>query len=276
MQIHRCTKERKTLGLALGSGGVRGLSHVGVIKTFLKHNIPIDFIAGASIGAWVGAHYALFKDIKRLEEFTVNRKEEKLRILLEPSLRGGLIGGERTRKLLTLWLEDASFEETLIPLSVVATDVYKRRAVVYSSAALVPAVQASMAIPGLFQPVTYHGRVLIDGGVTNPVPTDVVKQMGADVVVGVNLDLMPEGTEDQDAPHKPLGMMEVANRTIDIMRHYLASSCNRSADIIIEPLVETYASWTQYFRKDVGYEVVSVGEKATEKIIPELRVLLET
>lgn len=263
---------RKTIGLALGSGGIRGLAHVGVIKTLLKHNIPIDFIAGASIGAWVGAHYALFKDIERLEEFTVNKKQEKLRILFEPSLRGGFIGGERTRKLLKDWLEDASFEETKIPLSVVATDLYKRETVVYSSAALVPAVQASMAIPGLFKPVTYHGRTLIDGGVSNPVPSDIVKQMGADIVIAVNLDRIPE---DINTPQTGLGMLAVANRTIEIMRSYLANASVHSADLVIEPRVENYASWTNYFRNDVGHEIVAIGEAETEKIIPRLQALRE-
>lgn len=263
---------RKTLGLVLGSGGIRGLAHVGVIKTLLKYNIPINFIAGASIGAWVGAHYALFKDIERLEEFTVNKREEKLRILFEPTLRGGFIGGVRTKKLLLEWLEDASFEETQIPLSVIATDLYKRETVVYSSAALVPAVQASMAIPGLFKPVTYHGRVLIDGGVSNPVPSDVVKHMGADVVVAVNLDRIPG---DSDVPTTGLGVLTVANRTIEIMRSYLANASIHSADIVIEPLVQNYGSWTQYFRKDVGQEIVAIGEAETEKIIPQLKILLK-
>ncbi len=265
------TKRRKTVGLALGSGGIRGLAHVGVIRSLLKHNIPIDFIAGASIGAWVGAHYALFQDLERLEEFTVNKKEEKLGILFEPSFKGGFIGGERTRKLLTEWLEDASFEETKIPLSVIATDLYKRESVVFSSAALVPAVQASMAIPGLFKPVTYHDRVLIDGGVTNPVPSNIVKEMGADIVIAVSLDRIPGDTE---IPIKRLGMLAVANRTIEIMRYYLANNCIHSADIIVEPLVEHYASWGQYFRKDVGLEVVAAGEQEMEKHIPQLKKLL--
>lgn len=264
-------KSRKTVGLALGSGGIRGLAHVGVIKTLVKHHIPIDFIAGCSIGAWVGAHYALFKDIERLEEFTVNKREEKLRILFEPTLKGGFVGGVRTRKLLLEWLEDASFEETQIPLSVVATDLYKREAVVYSHAALVPAVQASMAVPGLFKPVSYHGRILIDGGVSNPVPSDVVKQMGADIVVAVNLDRIPG---DSIIPEQGLGVLAVANRTIEIMRYYLANASVHSADIVIEPLVESYASWTQYFRKDVGQEIVAIGEKEAEKIIPQLQSLL--
>lgn len=265
-------KRRKTVGLALGSGGIRGLAHVGVIKTLLKHGIPIDFIAGSSIGAWVGAHYALFQDIDRLEEFTVNKKEEKLGVLFEPSLMGGFVGGERTKKLLTEWLEDASFEETKIPLAVVATDLYKREACVFTSAALVPAVQASMAVPGLFKPVTYHGRVLVDGGVTNPVPSDVVKKMGADIVIAVNLYRIPE---DPDESHQGLGFLAVANRTIEIMRYQLANSSTQSADIVIEPLLETFAGWTQYFMKEVGQEIVAIGEAEAEKNIPKIKALLQ-
>lgn len=265
---------RKTVGLALGSGGVRGLAHVGVIKTLLKHNIPIDYIAGSSIGAWVGAHYALFQDIERLEEFTVNKKEEKFRMLLEPSLSGGFIGGDRTRKLLTEWLEDASFEETKIPLAVVATDLLKREPHVYTSAALAPAVHASMAIPGMFKPVTYHGRVLVDGGITNPVPSDVVKKMGADIVIAVNLYRIPENTEEVENPKLTLGFMAVANRSIEIMRYYLAKGSFQSADIIIEPLVEQYAAWSQYFRTDVGNQIVAIGEAEAETWIPKIKALL--
>lgn len=265
-------KTRKTVGLALGSGGIRGLAHVGVIKTLLKHNIPIDYLAGSSIGAWVGAHYALFQDLPRLEEYTVKKREEKMRMLFEPSLRGGFIGGGRTRELLTEWLEDASFEETKIPLSVIATDLYKRTSVVYNSAALVPAVQASMAIPGMFRPVSYHGRTLVDGGVTDPVPSDVVKQMGADIVIGVNLYRMPEDIEDSP---DGLSVLTVTSRTIEIMRYHLAKNGLSSADIVIEPLLEPYASWTQYFMKDVGPEIVALGEAETEKIIPQLQALLK-
>lgn len=265
-------KQRKTVGLALGSGGIRGLAHVGVIKTLLKYNIPIDFLAGSSIGAWVAAHYALFQDLARLEEFTVNRKEEKLRMLLEPSLKGGLIGGERTRKLLLEWLEDASFEETKIPVSIIATDLHKRESCVFSSAALVPAVQASMAIPGMFRPVTYHGRTLVDGGVTNPVPSDVVKKMGADIVIAVNLYRMPEEV-DENGP-TGYGFLAVANRTIEIMRYQLSNVSIQSADVIIEPLLEHYSSWTQYFRKDVGQEIVKIGEEETEKAMPKILELI--
>lgn len=265
-------KQRKTVGLALGSGGIRGLAHVGVIKTLLKYGVPIDYLAGSSIGAWVAAHYALFQDLERLEEFTVNRKEEKLRMLLEPSLKGGLIAGERTRKLLREWLEDAAFQETKIPVSVVATDLLKREACVFSSAALVPAVQASMAIPGMFRPINYHGRILVDGGVTKPVPSDVVKQMGADVVIAVNLYRLPEDPEETQLR---LGFFDIANRTMEIMRYELANSSIHLADVAIEPLLEPYSSWTKYFRNDIGPTIVALGEAETEKAMPKILELIK-
>ena len=262
---------RKTIGLALGSGGIRGLAHIGVIKTLLKHNIPIDYIAGASIGAWVGAHYALFQDMHKLEDLTVYKKEEKLDALFEPSLKGGFIGGEKTRKLLLRWLEDASFEEAKIPLSVIATDLRKREEVVFSSGALVPAVQASMAIPGMFNPIPYHGMLLVDGGITNPVPSDTVKRMGADIVIAVNLYRIPE---DADNAKQGLGYMAVANRSMEIMRYYLAKRSITEGTIMIEPEVEAYAGWTRFFMKDVGPEIVAIGEAETEKAIPRIKAAL--
>ena len=96
--------------------------------------------------------------------------------------------------------------------------------------------------------------------------------MGADIVVAVNLDRIPE---DSDIPVKGLGVLAVANRTIEIMRYHLANASIHSADVVIEPLVRDYASWTQYFRKNVGQEIVTIGEEEAEKIIPQLKALLK-
>jgi NTE family protein len=264
--------KRKTVGLALGSGGIRGLAHVGVIKTLLKHNIPIDYIAGSSIGAWVGAHYALFEDLERLEEFTVNRKEEKLRSFFEPSLNGGLIAGGRTRTLLSEWLDQAEFKDTKIPLSVVATDLRTREASIFSEGDLAPAVQASMAIPGMFRPISYEGKILVDGGVTKPVPTDVVKHMGADIVISVNLYRLPPDPED----HAPgMNFIAVASRTMEILRYQLSNTNLHLADIVMEPLLGSYSSWTQYFRTDIGPEIVAIGEAEAEKHIEFIKALLD-
>ena len=116
---------RKKIGLALGSGGVRGLVHVGVLKVLIENNIPIDYIAGTSIGAWVGAHYALFQDIKKLEEFTVGKRQEKLLSFIDTSFSGGLVKGKKLEKLLNVWLNNSDFKDLKIPLSIVSTDLIK-------------------------------------------------------------------------------------------------------------------------------------------------------
>ncbi len=265
-------KKQKKVGIALGSGGIRGLAHIGVLKTLLRHHIPIAAIAGSSIGAWMGAHYALFQDVEMLEALNIGRKREKLDALFEPTWRGGLIGGEKTKKLLGQWLHDATFAEMHIPLAVVATDINKREVCVFTQGAVVPAVQASMAIPGLFKPVSYQGRVLVDGGVSNPVPSDIVRTLGVDVVIAVNLYRIPEDPTHVDGD---VGLLEVTRRSREIARYILAKNAMTTADIAIEPPVEPYAGWSRYFRHDVGAEIVALGEKEAEKVIPKIQKLLE-
>lgn len=257
----------KKVGLALGSGGVRGLAHVGVIKTLLKHQIPIDFISGSSIGAWVGAHYALFQDIEKLEEITAGKKQEKLLSFLEPTFTGGLIKGDKLEKLLNNWLNHATFNDLSIPLKMVATDLTNGEPVILDTGALAPAIHASMAIPGLFQPVKNKEKILVDGGICNPVPDEVVKNMGAKIIISVNLD---DFRMDDDINKKRWSLGEITYRTIKIMRHNLAKNSLRNSDFIIEPRLAKYSSWKQYFTKGIEQEIVALGSKETEKIIPQL------
>ena len=177
----------KTVGLALGSGGVRGLAHVGIIKTLIENGIPIDNIAGTSIGAWVGAHYALFQDIEKLEEYTVGKKKEKFLSMLEISFKGGVIKGRKIVQLFDEWLDGAAFEDTKIPIKIIAADVITGEQVVFDSGKLAPAIRASISIPSLFEPFSYKGNTLIDGGICNPVPVDIAKGMGSDVIIATSL-----------------------------------------------------------------------------------------
>lgn len=256
--------KKPKIGLALGSGAIRGLAHVGVIKALLKHRIPIDYLAGSSIGAWVGAHYGLFEDIRLLEKLMVGNKKEKLFSFLEPSFEGGVIKGEKIEKLLQEWLLDASFKDLKIPLWVTATDLASGQGVVLKSGKLAPAVRASMSIPGLFKPVLEKNRILIDGGASNPVPDNLVKEMGADIVIAVNLDHFSA----EKSSRIDLNFTTVAERTMLVVRHHLAQKNMRAADIIIQPPLNKYASWKEYFVKDIGDSIVRVGERATEKAIP--------
>lgn len=266
-------KQRKKVGLALGSGGIRGIAHVGVIKALHKHNIPIDYIAGSSIGAWVGAHYALFQDAERLEEFTVGKKQEKFRSFMELSLRGGgFIKGERMEALFDEWLEHKTFADVKIPFRCNAVDLISGDEVIFDSGSLAHAARVSMSIPGMFRPVHENAKVLVDGGVVNPVPDDIVRRMGADVVVAVNLD---DFRADGRYREEDMGLANVANRTIEVMRHYLALYSMKNSDVIIVPPVAKYTNWREYFWNDAGRDIERIGAEAAEKVMPALKFILE-
>jgi len=261
-------KNRKTVGLALGSGGVRGLAHIGVIKVLLKHKIPIDFIAGCSIGAWVGAHYALFQDIERLEEYTVGKKREKLYSFFDLSIKGGLIKGDKIQKLLNGWLGQAKFSDLKIPFSSVAANLITGEQVIFDKGNLAFGVRASMAVPDLFKPIIYKNKVLVDGGIINPVPDDVVKRMGADFIIAVNLDnYQQKGLFKR----KDLSFIKTAWRTTEIMRHYLANYSMAHADVRIQPQLASYASWTEYFMHEIGQKIVRIGEREAERMMPIIK-----
>ena len=262
-------KKRKKLGLALGSGGPKGLYHIGVLKVLAQNKIPIDYIAGSSIGAWVGSHYALHKNIKQLEELTSGRKIEKLMSMLEFSFSGGLIKGNKLERLLNEWLEKASFKDLAIPFRAVATDLMAGVPVVFQTGRLAPAVRASMAIPGAFIPVTYKNKIFIDGGISNPVPDDIVKKMGADIVLAVDLNGIPRGKDISKTKHQAVS--DILQTAINILSHHLAVATTKDADVVLRPYLEQYASWTDYFLTDKGQEAIALGERETKKIIPELR-----
>lgn len=268
-------KQNKKLGLALGSGGPKGLAHVGVIRELIEQGFNINYIAGTSIGAWVGAHYALFQDVDLLEEYTVGKRKEKAWALLDLTLKGGIVKGEKVRKFLRDCLNDADFRNTKIPFRAVATDIVKGKTKIFSKGKIVPAVQASMCIPALFKPVEVDGKYYVDGGLADPVPDDVVKKMGADVVLSVNLDncLAKKGFNLDDIN----SVTKVSTRAFLILRHYLAKESMQYSDFILQPRMPYYepSLWKNYFTGKIGQELVNMGRKEVKKIIPKLREALK-
>ncbi len=265
-------EKRRTVGLALGSGGVRGLAHVGVIKTLLKHGIPIDYLAGASIGAWVGAHYALFLDIEKTTDFTVGKKKEKMLSFLEPTMSGGLVKGEKIEVLLEDWFNSSSFSDLKIPLKIVTTDIVSGDKIIFSEGNLAKAVRASMAVPGFFKPVVLDERALVDGGLSDPVPVDLIKEFKADIIIAVNLDNFQSFAKSS---LDNVGFGNVASGTIEITRHHLAQLSCQGADFIIQPLLRDYSSWKDYFMgHNNDEEIIKIAEDETEKIIPALKLKL--
>ena len=182
--------KRPKIGLALGSGSARGLSHIGVIKVLEKNKVPIDYISGTSIGALIGGHYATFLDIKELEKMALKITKRDLVKLLDVSLpKNSLIKGKKIRNLIQEKMGNQTFSHTKIPLTIIATDLESGKEVIMNRGKLVDAMQASISIPGIFSPVELNGKLLIDGGVTNSTPVDVVKKMGADIIIGVDLTI---------------------------------------------------------------------------------------
>jgi NTE family protein len=259
------------VGLALGSGGAKGLAHIGVLKTLEKHNVPIDFIAGSSIGALMGAHYAAFKDTKRLEEFFIGLQMQRGLQLFDPILKGGLIKGKKFEKFIEDLIEGAAFDKLQIPFAAVATDFTNARTIIFTQGNLTKAIRASTSVPTLFQPLNYKDRILADGGLSNSVPVDVAKIMGADIVIAVNLDTV----------YLEQGLLPALSKTplhsINILRHNLALQSTKTADVIISPHGISQIGiigWDYFFNTGKTKQVIEAGEKAAEKMLPEIMHLL--
>lgn len=179
------------IGLALGSGSARGLAHIGVIKALEEENIKVDFIAGTSIGAVIGAAYA-GGDLERFEQFLYTVDWKTIASYCDFVFpRKGLLQGQKINQLLDAFLTHKTFEETKIPFVAVATDLVTGEEVILKTGDLIQGVRASISLPGVFQPVQYNGSYLVDGGLINPVPANVVKAMGADIVIAVDLSRIP-------------------------------------------------------------------------------------
>ena len=180
-------KNRK-VGLVLGSGGAKGLSHIAVIEYLEAMSIPIDIIVGSSIGSIVGAIY-LIGDLKRFEEDTRKFTKKELLSLFDFTLpKSGIVKGRNFMNLLQNYIpKDARIEDLPKPFSIVATDYYTGKQIVFTKGNILEAIRASISIPGVFVPVYHDGKLLIDGGVANPLPIDVAKDMGAGLTIAVNL-----------------------------------------------------------------------------------------
>ena len=178
----------KKIGLALSGGGARGWAHIGVIRALQNANIPIDIIAGSSIGAFVGAIYVA-GELDDLEVYVRDLDWKSIVSYFDMVFpTKGLLDGSKITELLSQRLKTLKMEDAAIPFCCVATDIITGKEVHIQNGSMVDAVRASIAIPGIFTPFQKDGQYLSDGGIVNPLPVDVVKSMGADIVIAVNLN----------------------------------------------------------------------------------------
>lgn len=260
---------RKKVGLVLGGGGPRGLAHIGVIKVLEENNIPIDFIAGTSIGAMIGGFYAHTRDIKKVEEIALGVSKRKIFSLLDPSFKDGLLGGDKIKKFIADNIDKVDFDDLKIPLSIVATDFKSGEAVIIDNGDVASAIRASISLPLIFKPIKREGKLLVDGGLSLPVPVEVVRDMGADLIIAVNLNA--DFFSDNDNAEKKLTPYKTAENSINMLQHNLSYQNVRGADIVIVPKVGK-TSWTKFLD---GGEVIVTGEDSTREMIPQIKEMLE-
>jgi len=258
---------RPKIGLALGSGGPKGLSHIGVIKVLEENNIPIDFIAGSSIGAAVGGFYATNKNIKKIEEIALsNDWRQTLSLSFDLSLCQGFLSGKKIKKFIENIIDKKCFKDLKIPLSVVVTNIKTGEAIVINKGEVATAIRASISIPLFFKPVEKNDQLLVDGCLSMPVPVKVVKKMGADIIIAVNLDADYFSKNNINN----YGFYKIANTSVKILTHHFSSLNAKEADIIINPKVGK-VGWNKFINSK---SVILAGEEAMRQSILQLKELI--
>ncbi|MGC9372966.1 MAG: patatin-like phospholipase family protein [Thermovirgaceae bacterium] len=218
--------EGKTVGLALGGGGALGAAHIGVLKALQEFGIQVGCISGTSAGAFVASLYAFGKNWEELAEIA---KQIKWMEISKLSLsRYGLLSNEKLGALLKENIGEASIEDALIPLAIVATDIATGDEVVLYEGDAAKAVMASSCIPGIYVPVEMGGRLLVDGGIVENVPVSPLRRLGADEIIGVNLNA---GHRE----YKPKNIVEVLLRSFDFTLKAATRLQTEWADLVITP-----------------------------------------
>ncbi len=249
---------RPKIGLALGSGGARGFAHLGVIKVLRDEDIPIDLIAGSSMGALVASFYGAGLDVERLYKLSRVFKRKYYLDFTVPKM--GFIAGKRVKELIRIFTHGKMIEELDIPIGIVATDLMSGEKVVFKEGPVAEAVRASIAIPGIFVPEKLGGRLFVDGGVVDRIPVSVAKEMGADIVIAVDVSSV-KINEDVTS------IFDVIMQSIDIMQMELVANREVASDVMLRPPVEMFNS--KAFTNIE--EIIEIGEEEARKHIDKIK-----
>jgi NTE family protein len=255
---------RPRVGLALGGGGARGFAEIGVIRALEREKVPIDIVVGTSVGSLIGALYADTGKSLDLEFSALTVENEDLFDFKALAiLSGGFVKGERLEEFLAARLTNGQIEKLALPFAAVATDLRTGETVVFDRGPVARAVHASAAIPGVFVPVTIDGRVFVDGGVTNPVPADVARRLGADVVIAVAIP--------KAVPAKPpVTPIEVAYHAMTVMAAEIGRLRAREADVVITPDAGD-VTYDDFGRKK---QLIEAGEAAATAAMPAIKAAI--
>ena len=266
----------RKIGLALSGGSARGLAHIGVLSVLKEQGIHIDMISGTSIGSLIGALYAGGKDIEQLRSLAMNLGPKRFSFLADPGLpKSGLIRGRKIKNMLRATIGDIEFSDLEIPFACAATDIRNGQEVVIRQGLVREGVRASCSIPLLMAPTKLGDRYLVDGGLCDPVPVRILKEMGADFIIAVNVSPGMQGRYlDADNEHAKKNGPNILDISIQLVNIISNASLNPSllgADVIIEPKL-AHIGWGDFHRVQ---ECILQGELAAADSMQEIKRQLE-
>jgi len=277
------TPDRPRIGLALSGGGVRGLAHIGVLKVLERENIPVDFLAGTSMGGVIAAGYAAGLSPVHLEQEALHMgRLRNLITLIDRSLPSlGLVEGKRIQEYLVQHLGEVTFADLRLPLGLVAVDLVTGEEVVLREGSVVEAVRATISLPGIFAPTRLNDRLLVDGGLLNNLPADVVREMGAEVVIAVDVSADLEGlprlleAEQQGVSLAQIPfIIDTLRRAVNIMEKWISERKLAEAhpEVLIRPRLG--AGITMFTGFSRAREIIAAGEEAATAALPAIRAAI--
>jgi predicted acylesterase/phospholipase RssA len=264
----------RTVGFAVSSGGSRGLAHIGAMKVLLEEDIPIDMVAGTSAGAWFGAFFAAGWNADRLDQFAQDIKNvtkfSNWDFNIPP--RTGIAKGRKARdRVIDRSLEGRTFEDLKIPLCIVAADILTGDQVVFDSGSLADAVRASLSVPVLADPWYYQGRYLVDGGIVNPLPADILRNRGADIVIASSV-IQPLSESYSGSRDQMPNILQIVFNIYSAMEAQVVEEQLPLIDVLIQHKVS--AKHTLDFEH--VQEQVRLGEETARQMIPAIKEAIET
>lgn len=252
------TQHRPIVALVLGSGGARGYAHIGVIQVLEQYGIHPDLIVGTSAGSVVGSIYASGKNAQQLREVALSMKPNDVRDV--KLAMTGFFDGKKVEDYVNEQVLNTPLEHLKIPMYVVATELKEGKKVVFNYGNTGQAVRASVSIPSMFIPTKIAGEEYVDGGLVSPVPVNVARDLGADIVIAVDILAQPEHTETSN-------VWGLFNQNINIMQNHLAKEELKHADIVIQPDLREKA---HIFDVKGREETMQAGIQATDQQLSQI------
>lgn len=253
------------VALVLGGGAARGFAHIGVIQALEESGIPIDMVVGTSAGSVVAALHASGKSGTELQRIALSMEEASFSDWRLPLFTPGVIKGEALARFIRAQVDAKQIQDLPIRLGIVATDLQSGQGILFQRGDVAMAVRASSAIPAVFQPVSISGHEYVDGGLVAPVPVSYARQMGAEVIIAVDISAAPQANASQDS-------FQILMKTFAIMGSSINRFELRDADVVVKPSLQGLSSTSFSSRK----EAITAGYQSMLSMLGKLRNAIQT